>query len=302
MNTNCSKMIKWWQFTKERFEPTSHLTMIVVFLIVHVLLARSIFNLQITVTSVLMLFIATTAFYFKLRLYDEVKDYDLDVIINKKRPLPRGLLNHHDMYSGMIICISVEAILFSFQGLESLLSMIITIGYSLIMFKEFFIKEQIRPHLTTYAILHTIVTSFLSISIFSFLSKENFFTIIKNKECLYFSIANWMLFNIFEFGRKTFAPSEERPNVDTYSSLFGKGGALSLVLSQAFIAHVLVLQIPFIRNSFLIWTHIILFSLLILTSIQYYKSDDIKKSKRYRLMSSAYIIIFYITIALAYCL
>ena len=295
-----SKLRKWWQFALERFEPVSHFTMIVVFLLVHILLARSIFNLRISVLPIVCLFVATTAFYFKLRLYDEVKDYELDVVINKKRPLPRGLLNHQDMYLGMVICIAIEAVLFATQGVEGLLSIFITIGYSLLMFKEFFIKDIIRPHLTTYAMLHTIVTSFLSITIFSFLSTESFYQTLTNKDCIYFALANWMLFNIFEFGRKTFAPSEERPNVDTYSSLFGKWGATLLVLSQAIIAHFLVLNISFIRNSFLEWSHGFLFFFLILVSLQYINSDEVEKAKRYRMMSSVYIIIFYVTIAIAY--
>jgi 4-hydroxybenzoate polyprenyltransferase len=292
--------MRWWQFTKERFEPASHLTMIVVFPLVHILLARSVYNIQITTMPVLLLFVATTAFYFKLRLYDEVKDYELDVVINKTRPLPRGLLNHSDMYLGMIVCILTEAALFGTKGLNSLLSIFLTISYSLLMFKEFFIKEKIRPHLTTYAMLHTIVTSFLSIAIFSYLSNESFFKIIQTKECLSFALANWMLFNIFEFGRKTFAPSEERENIDTYSSLFGKWGAVLLVLSQATIAHLMILKISYIHNTFLEWSHALLFLALIIVSFQYIISDEIKKARNYRLMSSVYIIIFYFTLAIAF--
>ena len=47
-----------------------------------------------------------------------------------------------------------------------------------------------------------------------------------------FGVVNWALFNLFEFARKTYAPQEERPNVDTYSSLFKPVGAGFLSLSQ----------------------------------------------------------------------
>jgi hypothetical protein len=290
----------WWQFTKERFDPISHMTMIILFLVVHVLLARSIFGLQISTLTVILLFIATTAFYFKLRLYDEIKDYEVDLIINKTRPLPRGLLKHADLYWGISICIILEAVIFASQGLASSLSILITIIYSLIMFKEFFIKEKIRPHLTTYAVLHTVVTSLLSIAIFSFLSREHFFSVIKTKECLYFAIANWMLFNIFEFGRKTFATCEERENVDSYSSLFGRGNAVLLVIFQSVWAHFLIFKIFNFHNYFLMWSHLLIFLCLIGVSFQYIKYNSKVSANRYRIMSSLYIILFYVTLTLTY--
>ena len=288
---------RWWQFTKERFEPLSHITMIIVFLLVHLLMAQEIFHVKLNIFQQLLLFMATLAFYFKLRLYDEVKDYSLDVIINKHRPLPRGLLQHQDMFLGMIICIVIELGLFSIQGLESLMSIMITIAYSLLMYKEFFIKNLIRPHLTTYAIMHTVVTSFLSLAIFSYFSDFSFYKILMTPDCLKFAIANWSLFNIFEFGRKTFAPSEERTNVDSYSSLFGKSGAVALVMSQVIIAHVMILNISFLHNAFLHWTHGFLFLFLILITLQYLNCDKIENAKRFRLISSVYIIIFYLTTA-----
>lgn len=295
-----NKISRWYQFTKERFHPSSHITMILLFLIVHLFMAKSIFNLQISLFKNALLFISITSFYFKLRLYDEIKDYELDVIINPKRPLPRGLLSHRDMYLGMIVCISIELSIFSIQGINGLASILITICYSLIMFKEFFIKNIIRPHLTTYAILHTIVTSLLSFSIFSFFSQKSFLDIINNKDCLFFAIANWMLFNLFEFGRKTFAPSEERKDIDTYSSLFGKEGAVLLVMSQVLLAHFLIFKISFIHNSFLRYSHSLLFFWATAISAFYLYSDDIKHARRFRIMTSLYIILFYITLSLAY--
>ena len=46
----------------------------------------------------------------------------------------------------------------------------------------------------------------------------------------------WCIFNLFEFARKTFAPSEERQGVESYSSLFGIAGAVILSISQALVA------------------------------------------------------------------
>lgn len=285
---------KWIIFIKERFDPLSHSLMILVFVIVHILIAKKLFLIDISSLKILFLLISVTLFYFKLRLYDEVKDYELDLVINPKRPLQRGLINHQDMYKGMLICIFLELLFFSIQGINAILSLVIAISYSLLMYKEFFIKDKIRPHLTTYAISHTIVTSLLTLAIFSFLNQQPFLSNVLNSNLLYFSIINWMLFNIFEFGRKTFALSEERLNIDTYSSLFGKKRAVMLVFSQAIIAFFLINKIQVFHTKLIFYANIALILLLLASGFAYVFSNKIVSAKRYRVMSSIYIIIFYL--------
>ena len=295
-----TKAQAWWQFTKERFEPASHLSMIVVFIMAHVLVARASAPLIASAMNNIILLIGVIAFYFKLRLYDEVKDYELDVVINKTRPLPRGLLNHKDMYRGMAICIVIEIICFSLMGKESATSIIIAIFYSLLMYKEFFIAEKIRPYLTTYALVHTIVTTLLSFAIFSFLTKLTILEVIMTPAYLSFALASWLLFNIFEFGRKTFASSEERQSVDTYSSLFGRTGAAILVASQAVITYYLATTLTGVNLSILFWGLGILLILLAVLSLHYIFADSAKTAKRFRLFSSLYIIAYYLILILSY--
>ena len=295
-----TKLQAWWLFTKERFEPISHLTMILVFIIAHILVARASVSLVAGPTNFIILLIGVTAFYFKLRLYDEVKDYDLDLIINKTRPLPRGLLKHIDLYRGMTICIITEAVCFGIMGFESFISMIVTILYSILMYKEFFIAEKIRPFLTTYALVHTIVTTLLSFAIFSFLTSLTILEVIKTPSFLAFAMANWLLFNIFEFGRKTFATSEERPSVDTYSSLFGRKGAVILVASQALITFYLATTLKKIDDTILFWGLGSLIVLLSIVSLHYILKNNSETAKRFRLYSSIYIIVYYLIIILSY--
>ncbi len=295
-----TKQQAWWQFTKERFEPASHLSMIAVFIMAHILVVRASANLVATPLNFIALIIGVVAFYFKLRLYDEVKDYKLDMIINRTRPLPRGLLKHIDMFRGMIVCITLEAVSFAIMGTASFVSMIIAILYSILMYKEFFMAKKIRPYLTTYALVHTIVTTLLSFAIFSFLTSLTILEVIQIPSFLAFSLANWLLFNIFEFGRKTFATSEERANVDTYSSIFGRKGAVVLVATQAFMTYYLATTLKGIDVTVLFWGLGSLIALLILLSLHYILSNSIKAAKRFRLFSSIYIIVYYLILILSY--
>ena len=68
------------------------------------------------------------------------------------------------------------------------------------MYKEFFIPNLIRPLLTTYAMSHTIVTGLFSIALLAALSQTMLDLPV---EAYYFALANWGLFNVFEFSRKT---------------------------------------------------------------------------------------------------
>lgn len=287
-------MKNWWIFIKERFEPGSHSVMIIVFVTVHYLMVKKLNLLVVNSWQLLCLYLAVTLFYFKLRLYDEVKDYELDVVINKHRPLPRGLLNHKDMYKGMIFCILGELTLFQASGVNAYFSLLLAVLYSLLMYKEFFIRDYIRPHLTTYAMTHTIVTSFLSLAIFSFLTKESFFQIIQNKNFILFAFINWLLFNIFEFGRKTFSSEEERDDVDTYSSLFGRKGAALLVISQRVLSAVLIIQLPLFQTKMIVISFVVLLLFLLIISLRYIYIDQKKNAKLFRAMSSVYIVIFYL--------
>lgn len=284
----------WIIFIKERFDPLSHLIMILLFVMVHILFTKEIFPIYIPPIKLLILLLGVILFYFKLRLYDEVKDYELDLIINPNRPLPRGLLKLNDMYWGIGICILLELICFSFQGVNAITSLIIAILYSLLMYKEFFIKEIIRPHLTTYAVSHTVVTSLLTFSIFCYLNQKTFLQNFFNTNLLFFALSNWMLFNIFEFGRKTFATIEERTNIDTYSSLFGRKLAVFLVFSQAIISMYFTFKI----EPFQTWTIMIglglLLLLLLFFSARYINTNKRTQAKNYRAMSSFYIVLFYV--------
>ena len=288
------KVSNWLQFTKERFEPVSHFTMLSVSFWAHLIVFDvfrdpAVSGEEIPLASKLFLMVATIIFYFKLRLYDEIKDYEVDLEFNPTRPLARGLLNHQDLYRGIAVCIALELIAFSLCGIPALVAGAIAIVYSLIMYKEFFIPEIIRPHLTTYAMMHTVVTVFFSMALLS--SFQGQFPWELPPEALYFSIANWGLFNIFEFGRKTFASSEEREGVESYSKVWTRVGAVVLVLGMACISTAFYSQINF-KASVNFQYALIGFNVLMgAIGLAYLVTDGEPQAKIYRGMSSGYIVL-----------
>lgn len=290
-------MGKWASFTKERFDPVSHLAMIGLFFAAHAgfiqASAPSGAGMNVSAFGQALLALGTLAFFFKLRLYDEIKDYAVDLRHNPTRPLVRGLVTHGDLYRGIGVCIVAELLCFGGAALVALPGAVLAIGYSLLMYKEFFIGERIRPHLTTYAVLHTVVSSLLSLALLSGLSARPVWAL--PAEAYWFASSSWFLFNIFEFGRKTFTSGEERPLVESYSKIFGRFGAVLLVLAMALISVGLLLKSDFDRPAPMAFELFLWVSVLVLVAVgaAYALTNRAELGRVYRGFSSAYIVIIY---------
>lgn len=282
-----SKINNWITFTKERFPLFDHTLMIILFVGGHLVLVDSIES-TIELWKSLVIFFAIFFFFFKMRLYDEIKDYELDCEINPTRPLPRGLLNLVDMRNGIITCIVIEIALFITLGINPIVCMVFSVYYSLLMYKEFFIPTLIRPHLTTYALLHTVVTIPMGIAIVS--GATNKLPSSMDAGYYYFVLSSWFVFNIFEFGRKTFTTSEERNAVESYSKIFSRFGAVTLVVSMSILAVFMLYKV----QGELSLSQSLLTIILLIIGLIFSFSDKEKFGKLYRIFSSVYIILFYI--------
>ena len=283
---------KWLWFINERFNPLSYAVMIFVFLGAHYALyldflnQGAIFNFF-GILNLLPLAVATSLFFFKLRLLDEVKDVESDALHHPERPLPRGILSKNEVIRTAFMLMVAEIILFGFYGFWAFLSALIVVSYSLVMYKEFFIKKWLRAHLTTYAVSHTFVVVLISVTIFVSLLGKPLSEI--PKEFIYFSFAGWFLFNIFEFGRKTFAKGEEKKGVDSYSKIFGKLGAVFLVLTMALLSNLLLGK----TGASVIGILFLPVALVGIVGLLYAATENLHFAKAFRSLTSLYIILAY---------
>lgn len=293
-----SELSKWIIFITERFEPVSHFIMIALFVFAHYLVTDA--NNFVVVETHLIAYVTlgTALFFFKLRLYDEIKDYEVDLEKNPTRPLPRGLLGHYDVKKAIELCLIIEVILFASSGVSGFLAIAFAIGYSLLMYKEFFIPKLIRPHLTTYATSHTIVTLFLSVALFSSFSRFKPWAL--HKDFYLFAFLSWLSFNIFELGRKVYQPCEEREGVPTYSSIWGKFGAFMLVFIHAAAVSALILYISTVQYSFMLKLLSIQLILLLIIGIIYLCGKTKTTGNLFRKFSSIYIVLVYSSIIINY--
>src|SRR5262245_2780781 len=101
-------------------------------------------------------------FFFRLRCFDEIKDYDVDRRHNPDRPLARGLVTHRQLFRAIAVALVLEwALAAALFGVHGVGLLGIAQAYSLLMYREFFIGPWLRPRLTTYAVTHTFSAALL---------------------------------------------------------------------------------------------------------------------------------------------
>ena len=149
----------------ERFHPGSYLPMILVFTLVNSFFYKYTLDIKITGTAILLSGILILSAFFRLRLFDEIKDYETDLKINPTRPLARGIISISETKKVLAVLILFEVILSLYMGVGIFFVQCLVIGYSLLMYEEFFIGSWLSPRLTTYAVSHTFVSVLMGYSV-----------------------------------------------------------------------------------------------------------------------------------------
>lgn len=227
---------RWSIFIRERFEPVSHTIMIFAFASANAAMAFAAGPYEIKSRAGYLFagFMLVWLVFFHMRLFDDIKDYETDKLVNKDRPLPRGVLSVNEFGAGILVCVLSEIVLSASLGFKIFSTYALVLGFTLIMRQEFFIGDWMRPKMELYAATHTFSASMLGLLIYSILKDASVVEI--PAAYLYIALGNWFVFNVFEFGRKTFSVKEERDGVDSYSLRLSPFGAFALLAVNIFFA------------------------------------------------------------------
>lgn len=295
-------MNRWWRFLRERFAPTSHVPMIASFTLANaslglaMLAAPELGRNPAALSRLPLACVVALAFFLRLRLFDEIKDYQTDLTVNPDRPLARGLITIPEAQRLILALCAFEILVVSLLDPMLACSHLLAMGYSFLMYREFFIGEHLRPHLTTYAILHTFVSVLSAGTVVSIVTGVPFWLFSSSMWLLL--LANWGYFNLFEFARKTFAPAEERARVESYSKVFTVPGAVALSLSQAalplvIVHHALGARLTGIDNIILMG----LPGMIIVPALAFAIRPRVAAAKWFRGLVGIYLILGYLTLA-----
>lgn len=166
--------------------------------------------------------------FFHLRVFDEHKDFAEDSKHYPERVLQRGLITLRQLAILGAVAIGLELALAAHRGPETLVSVLLVIGFSLLMLKEFFIGDWLRRNFLLYAMTHMLIMPLTALMIFSFATGR-----LPWQAPAWFWLYSFVGFFVtsnWEVSRKIRAPEEEIDGVDSYTKAFGLYGAAWVVL------------------------------------------------------------------------
>ncbi|NVO12414.1 MAG: UbiA family prenyltransferase [Rhodoplanes sp.] len=170
-------------------------------------------------------FVVVLVFFWQMRVADEVKDADTDARWRPERPIPRGLVSLR-LIVGLGIASSFVALAAAFAFDPWLVLLVLMVWAWLgLMTVEFFAPKLLHASPALYLATHMAIMPLIDV----FLTGCEWLPAGHGLPTglwtfLLMSLANGC---VAEFSRKIWAPVNERPGVDTYTSAWGISAAVA---------------------------------------------------------------------------
>jgi hypothetical protein len=174
-------------------------------------------------------FMGAWCFFLMLRVFDEHKDYELDCHNHPERVLQSGLitLGHLKVLGAVAIFVQIGVSVWQDGGVGNVtLLWIVVMGWSALMAKEFFMGEWLSKRLVLYAISHMVVMPMALI----WMAQMGAGHAELPLRVGLLAALSFLSGFAFEITRKTKAPEDERDTIDSYTKIFGTGGAPLVVM------------------------------------------------------------------------
>ena len=184
-------------------------------------------------------FLVTLAFFFQLRVLDEIKDAEDDARYRPERPIPRGLVRLSTIVRLGIASVALAGVAAWLIAPGLLLALALAWGWMALMTAEFFAPAWLKARPFVYLVSHMLVMPLIDLVVTGFEWMPHGTVPSALWLFLLLSFANGC---VLEIGRKLWAPDAERAGVESYSGLLGPrrgaalwfaciGAALALLLS-----------------------------------------------------------------------
>lgn len=185
-------------------------------------------------------FLVTLAFFFQLRVLDEIKDGEDDARYRPERPIPRGLVRLSTIVRLGIASAAVAAVAAWLVAPGQLLMLALAWGWMALMTAEFFAPAWLKARPFAYLVSHMLVMPLIDLVVTGFEWMPRGVVPPALWLFLLLSFANGC---VLEIGRKLWAPEAEREGVETYSGLLGHRRGVALWLGCIGAALILLLAV-----------------------------------------------------------
>ena len=228
MNDALSSRIFAWM--DERF-PFKNALLFFILYLTSAVVARSTLDGEVQVSLVdVLACIVTWSLFLVIRIFDEHKDYALDVVNHPQRVLQSGLitLKHLKVLGAVAVVVQLVFSLYSdgFAFGGATISYLIMFTYLCLMGAEFFCGEWLEKRLTLYAFSHMLIMPLIVFWLAN-LAVPN---AVLNESLMVMMLLAFISGFCFEITRKTKGIEEERDTVDSYSRIFGTKGSAYIVM------------------------------------------------------------------------
>jgi len=213
----------------ERFPP-SHGVLFFVMYATAVLFGRFLAReggLTVSIVDVVA-FVAAWSFFLMLRVFDEHKDYDLDLQNHPDRVLQSGrvTLGHLKVLGVFAIVAQAGVSVWLDGGFGAITTAwLVVIVWSSLMAKEFFVGEWLDKRLVLYALSHMVVMPMALVWMATIGAGDMPLT----ADVGLLAALSFLSGAAFEVPRKTKGPDEERDTIQSYSQVWGPRGAASII-------------------------------------------------------------------------
>lgn len=268
-------------YIHERFSLSQFIPLALLFGAHASLFAQALSQRQYNLIATAFTILALLLFLFRLRLFDEFKDYEHDKRYYPKRPVSRGLISLRSLQPLIALVIFAEVIISLVFGLVSFLFYLAALLYSLLLLKEFFLKQWLRKHFTLYILLHEVLAIFLFYYLYAINTNNPSFlsSAIVMTHALFLTISFFSL----EVARKIRPQSLEIASKDTYTAQYGIVGANMLLGCLQIISYLLSFFILAAIDRFSLLSYSVIFVTLVFSFIsllQFSLSPNSKNAKR----------------------
>ena len=171
--------------------------------------------------------VAVIAFFFRLRVFDEHKDYALDTINHPQRVLQSGRVTLRQLMLVSLVGGVVELAWSAMMGWPTVVLWVLAVGYSLLMRYEFFVPTYLTKRLVLYAFTHMLIMPLVIGWIWSAYVPAFSFS---SPLLLLLAMLSLLGGFAFEIARKLHVPDAERELIDSYSKTMGYVPAIVTVL------------------------------------------------------------------------
>lgn len=188
--------------------------------------------------SALVAFASCFLFFLQLRVADEFKDFEDDARHRPYRPVPRGLVTLRELGVVGAAAVLAQAALALWLAPALLAPLALVLAYMAAMSAEFGAKAWLRARPITVLWTHMLIIPLIDLyaTACDWLAAGDAKAV--GAGIAWFLVASFFNGVVVEIGRKTRAPSDEEPGVETYSALWGGGRAVGAWLGAMLVTAV----------------------------------------------------------------